>query len=178
MQYFKVRLGFGKNDFVSIDETDLSKAMRAQVKGTIVILGGESIAGNTISRISPDYNRIMGWYADYEPTGGDRERLESNSEIKQCRMLLEQQAGILSPQKLPGIKEIAPSTDIWMLNDTEVIDVIAKAYLEAIKSGLEEVVDKSGEIHAVSKIWKIEHNGEVLFERDLPNKVQGLPYKD
>jgi hypothetical protein len=68
---YKVKWGFGTDDFTIIDETEVSKAMRAQINGTIVVCGGESIAGRNIINIKPYINSIMGWSRTYQPTSED-----------------------------------------------------------------------------------------------------------
>lgn len=71
MKYYRVKYGFGKDDFYSIDETELKKAIVAQVQGKILVCDEGTIAGNNIISISPDYNRALGLSRDYTLSGED-----------------------------------------------------------------------------------------------------------
>ncbi len=62
MRYFKVMRGFGENDFIPIEESELEKAVYAQIVGNIVAtFANGSIMGNHISAVLPDFHRAMGW---------------------------------------------------------------------------------------------------------------------
>lgn len=76
-KYFKVRFGFGKSDFSSIEEGDLKKAMYAQMKGNAVQLGDVFINGKNIISITPHYARYTGWHESYEP--------EDDADFKQIK---------------------------------------------------------------------------------------------
>ncbi len=71
MKYFRVYFGFGKDDFLSIPQTELPKAINAQVTGKVALLESGSIAGNNIHRIVPDYQREMGYHRDYQLASDD-----------------------------------------------------------------------------------------------------------
>lgn len=75
MKHYRVKYGFNKDDFYSIDETELRKAIVAQTKGQIFICDEGTIAGNNIISISPDYNRALGFNRDYTLTGEDYDQL-------------------------------------------------------------------------------------------------------
>ena len=77
MKHYRVICGYGKDDFISIDETELKKAIMAQGTGRVVLLNEGSIAGNEIKRIVPDYQRDMGWNRDYTLGGEDYEAIGS-----------------------------------------------------------------------------------------------------
>lgn len=67
MLYFKIKVGFGPNDFIPIDEEDYRKAVIAQVTGKVAIFkGGETASGSAILTILPDYGRSMGYKREYE----------------------------------------------------------------------------------------------------------------
>lgn len=78
-KYYRVKTGYGKNDFISIDETELVKAVNAQVTGKIALLKEGTVAGNNIMQIIPDYNRVAGYYPDYVMTGDDFSMLPSGT---------------------------------------------------------------------------------------------------
>jgi hypothetical protein len=66
MKYFKIKKGFGKNSFQRIDETELDKAILAQISGKVFLGKEGTIAGNNIIAIEPDYHRAMGFNDGYE----------------------------------------------------------------------------------------------------------------
>jgi hypothetical protein len=66
MRYFKVIRGFGNEDFIPIDESELEKAIYAQISGKMVIFRNGSINGSHISAIMPDLHRAMGWNYGYK----------------------------------------------------------------------------------------------------------------
>jgi hypothetical protein len=68
---FKVRFGYTAMDRVSIDESELEKALYAQRFGVPVLLGGKQISGKEIKVIEPDYHFYTGWYESYVPNSGD-----------------------------------------------------------------------------------------------------------
>lgn len=62
MKYFKVMRGFGQDDFIPIDETELEKALYAHIVGNVTAtFKNGSIVGSHISAIMPDYHATMGW---------------------------------------------------------------------------------------------------------------------
>lgn len=71
MIYFKVFRGYG-DDFVSIPEKDLERAIYAQLKGDVVLVtSGGTIAGHKIEMIKPDYHKSMGWNYGYRLEAAD-----------------------------------------------------------------------------------------------------------
>ena len=75
MKYYRVQYGFGKDDFYSVDEMELPKALKAQMMGAIVVLKEGTLNGERIITIKPDYNRLMGYHRDYTLTGADYEEV-------------------------------------------------------------------------------------------------------
>lgn len=71
MKYYRVKYGYGKDDFYSVDEDEMPKALAAQITGKVAILKEGTIAGNSIISIKPDYNRLMGYNREYELTSED-----------------------------------------------------------------------------------------------------------
>lgn len=67
MKHFRVKIGFGKDEFISIDETELRKALIGQIRGrdAVVIFNEGSVTGNSILHVTPDFNRDLGYARDY-----------------------------------------------------------------------------------------------------------------
>lgn len=81
MKYFRVYYGYDKDDFYSIPETDLRKAIIAQGTGNVAVFDVGTIAGNEIKRIQPDYQRLMGWNRDYKLGEEDYRRIGDKTRI-------------------------------------------------------------------------------------------------
>lgn len=74
MLYFRVKTGFEPNDILSIGQDEYSKAIRAQIKKTVVIFKDHgSISGSNIISVLPDWNKELGYYADYNVTDEDKQ---------------------------------------------------------------------------------------------------------
>ncbi len=69
MMYFKVQKGYGEKDYVEIDETELEKAIKAQVSGQVAFFSkGGTVSGNHIISITPDFDKVE---KAYNPSGPD-----------------------------------------------------------------------------------------------------------
>lgn len=71
MKYFKVKIGYGANEFISVDETELPMAMRAMINGKVGSFKEGAVAGKSIMAITPDWNKVMGYNRDCQLTGED-----------------------------------------------------------------------------------------------------------
>lgn len=85
--YFKVKIGFGKDEYISINHHELSKALKAQINGGIVVFEEGSISGNNIISITPDYGRELGLNRSYTLTAQDYRQLDDNR-VKSYGLLL------------------------------------------------------------------------------------------
>ena len=96
-KFYRVKIGYGKDDFIQIDETELAKALRAQGRGTVALLGGGSVSGNHIMAIVPDYQRELGYNRDYVLTGEDYAQIGKKRMREYTDLLLEATRGSLPP---------------------------------------------------------------------------------
>jgi hypothetical protein len=115
MKHYRVMCGYGKDDFISIDETELKKAIIAQGTGRVVLLSEGSIAGNEIKRILPDYQRDMGWNRDYTLGGEDYEAIGASKMREYIQLQRNTELEIEGkPREIPkeisaGVKQLAES---------------------------------------------------------------------
>ena len=92
MKYYRVKIGFGKDDFISIDETELQRAIIASGTGRMALFKEGTVAGNHIISIIPDYQRALGYSReytlsseDYVELGKERQNEYSVSFADACR---------------------------------------------------------------------------------------------
>lgn len=71
MKYYRVKTGYHADDFISIDETELERAIMAQGTGKVAVFKGGTVAGNHIMTIKTDLHKIMGFNPLYEMKAGD-----------------------------------------------------------------------------------------------------------
>jgi hypothetical protein len=117
MKYFKVKTGYGVDDFIIVDETEVSKALRAQINGTVVICKEGSISGKSIITITPDVNKLMGWNRSYQPTSEDYGDVPEKL-INEHRQLLENTVlQITGKQSEENVKNLHPSQFSKELSD-------------------------------------------------------------
>lgn len=70
-RFFRVKYGFNKADQVCIPESEVERAIYAQIKGTPMQLGNAFVKGSNIISITPNYHKHTGWNEWYEPVSGD-----------------------------------------------------------------------------------------------------------
>jgi hypothetical protein len=59
--YFKVKIGYGVEDFISISKDELEKATYAFITNDKVVFQNGVTTGKAIMAIVPDYHKTMGW---------------------------------------------------------------------------------------------------------------------
>jgi hypothetical protein len=87
MKYFRIKYGYGKNEFFSVPETDVAKAMYAMTRGTIFSCSSGTVAGKSIIAITPDYHRFLGVNPDYELQGEDFRQI-GNSKMREFEEII------------------------------------------------------------------------------------------
>lgn len=87
--YYKVKYGFKDDEVIVIPESDLRKALYAQINGGIVIFDNGSVSGNNIISITPDLHRVLGLNPEHKLTGEDYRELGDES-IRLHRTALEE----------------------------------------------------------------------------------------
>lgn len=65
--WWRVKYGYNASDKVTIPESELEKAIYAQIKKAPIQLGDKYINGTNIIVIEPNYHKYTGWYESYEP---------------------------------------------------------------------------------------------------------------
>ncbi len=101
MKYFRLKTGFGKDEFISINETEYPKAIRCMSKGTIGIFEEGTIAGKSIMSILPDWQRAMDYNRDYQLNAEDYELIgqkrqkEYRDFMYESKMAIENEGNVL-----------------------------------------------------------------------------------
>jgi len=99
MKYFKVKFGFGADDFLSVDENELPMALRAHISGKKGMFKEGSISGDKIIAITPDFNRALGYNRDYVLKGEDYNELGKSRDDHEL-FLEEKRQEITNGQKM------------------------------------------------------------------------------
>lgn len=115
--FYKVKTGFARDEFLSIPENELAKAIYAHLFGTIFVHSKGTLSGKLIQRIDPDYHRALGLNFDYELKGEDMRSLptgfkhnaitaigEAENKVKETKTLGSSRLG-LSTATLDNKKE-------------------------------------------------------------------------
>jgi hypothetical protein len=87
-KYFKLIRGYGPEDYIGIDETELEKAQYCFLEKKDAIFSGGAIRGSEIKAIQEDYHRTMGWNRGYRLGSDDFEQLSSTGVDRGMRELL------------------------------------------------------------------------------------------
>lgn len=88
MKYYRVKTGYGKDDFISVSEKELPMALRAQITGKVGVFDEGTITGNYIISITPDLQREMGWARDHQLDSDDYAEI-GKEKVNEYRLVLE-----------------------------------------------------------------------------------------
>jgi hypothetical protein len=109
MRKYKVMIGY--RDFISIDETELEKALTAFATGQGAIFNQGAV--DRISAILPDYHAMMGWNPSYTLQPEDWAQIRSSEVCRDANRLMEgTRMRVLgqsqqNPQVGDGVKRLA-----------------------------------------------------------------------
>lgn len=96
MKYYRVKTGYGKDEFISIDETEVESAIRAQITGKIGVFKEGTISGNHIISITPDFNRVMEYKRDHQLSGEDYDHIGESCQQEHIKFFSETKDAIHS----------------------------------------------------------------------------------
>ena len=124
MKYFKVKIGYGADDFITITENELPRAIKAQVNGGIVIFEEGSTAGNNIMAILPDYHRALGLNRGYTLTSEDYARIGGKviNEYRNALLMASSHARRISERDKTLIKGADPIVELISTKFKELPD--------------------------------------------------------
>ena len=72
MKYYKVKLGYNEDDYISVSETELPKAITLFLEGTgRGLFDDGAIRGQDIMRIRPDWHKLRGWNRSWKMQDSD-----------------------------------------------------------------------------------------------------------
>ena len=71
MKYFKIKVGYGENEYVPIDEDELETALFVFLTEGKGIFKNGVVRGKDIIGITEDWHKAMGWNKGYELSADD-----------------------------------------------------------------------------------------------------------
>ena len=66
MKHYKLIRGYGSEDYIQVDETELEKAYYAFMEKKDAVYSGGAVRGAEILAVQPDYHKAMGWNRGYK----------------------------------------------------------------------------------------------------------------
>ena len=75
--FYKIIHGFGVEDYIQIEASELQKAYYCFLMKKDAVFSGGAIKGTQILEIKPDFHRIMKWNRGYKLQADDYEELSS-----------------------------------------------------------------------------------------------------
>lgn len=123
-KYFKVKFGFQKSDYVSVDELGLQKAVYSMYSKKPVQIGDTFIQGDKIISITPHYHKYTGWNEFYEPKEAD-DFLQIKRDCPEFEGYVEATKNHVAMLMQSGrINEIGKTEFEILPSDTKVIDMV------------------------------------------------------
>jgi len=89
MKYYRVKYGYGKDNFISVNENELKIAIEAQGSGKVAVFEEGTVSGNHIISVTPDWNRELGIARDYELNGEDYDMIKNSTKREYQNLLRE-----------------------------------------------------------------------------------------
>jgi hypothetical protein len=73
MNYYRVKTGYGSDEFTSISEHDLHKVLYLFLcdGGRTILENGQPLRGQDIMDVKPDIHKLMSWNRGYKPLPED-----------------------------------------------------------------------------------------------------------
>lgn len=76
MRYFKIKIGYGEDEYVRIDETELEKAYGVFLTDGKGVFSGGTVRGQDIIAIKEDWHRAMGYNPLYKLRAEDMNEIQ------------------------------------------------------------------------------------------------------
>jgi len=113
---FKIKIGYGIDEFVSIEKSELAKAYYTfMTEGKMVTNDGYGLRGRDIIRIEPNWNEVMGYNRDYRLGG------EDYKEIGEKRMI---HAHMIMGKAKEIAKEVIETKNLNLLSEEITLEKI------------------------------------------------------
>lgn len=126
-KYFKIKFGYGNDEFISIDETELKKAIEIHLTGKNGVFKEGSISGKNVIAIVPDWNKAMGWKRDYKLTGEDYTEIGNKREDEYRDLIQIETTNVQRQlQGLPPLEAPKETTRIYTQGLKQIGDMLPK----------------------------------------------------
>lgn len=128
-RYFKVKIGYGENEFVAIDEDELQTAFHAYLTDAKAVFRNGIARGKDIIAITEDWHKAMGWNYAHVLGQEDWAQLERDGVKRQY-------AGVIETAK-NHVKTMIETNQTHLIGKT-----IVPERPKEIKAGVKELADK------------------------------------
>lgn len=76
MRYFRVKIGYGSNEFIPIDETELEMALYVFINDSKAVFKNGVVRGKDIIAITEDWNKALGINPEWKLDADDWNQIE------------------------------------------------------------------------------------------------------